>query len=176
MPIYKGFQDGRSLADTSRRGPVQSPLESSDCSSRHNAMVVASCGFLRGGVKGGQKGGGTGGVKGGVRSVNYLWIKVLAIWREVSQEIFDISCGFSRSKGGSLVGLKGRFTRTKLPRWSDVSIWNFFRQFCNVYISIRIVAVWVKTVFGVFIHLSFKNKYSFWFLSSQKFVPLHPQN
>ena len=173
--MYRGFGDGRSLADTSRWGPVQSPLGGSDYSLRHNA-IVASCGFLRGGQKGGQKGGGTGGVKGGVRSVNYLWIKVLAIWREVSQEIFDISCGFSRSKGGGLVGLKGRFTRTKLPRWSDVSIWNFFRQFCNVYISIRIVAVWVKTVFGVFIHLSFKNKYSFWFLSSQKLVPLHPQN
>ena len=52
--------------------PPSEALGGSDYSLRHNAMVVASCGFLRGGVKGGQKGGGTGGVKGGVRSVNYL--------------------------------------------------------------------------------------------------------
>ena len=52
--------------------PSYPPLGGSDYSLRHNAMVVASCGFLRGGVKGGQKGGGTGGVKGGVRSANYL--------------------------------------------------------------------------------------------------------
>ena len=71
----KGFRTG----GLSLTPPVEVPsnppseaLEGSDYSLRHNAMVVASCGFLRGGVKGGQKGGGTGGVKAGVRSVNYL--------------------------------------------------------------------------------------------------------
>ena len=52
--------------------PPSEALEGSDYSLRHNAMVVASCGFLRGGVTGGQKGGGTGGVKGGHRSVKPL--------------------------------------------------------------------------------------------------------
>ena len=68
----KGFRTG----DVSLTPPVEvpsyPPLGGSDYSLRYNAMVVASCGFLRGGMKGGQKGGGTGGVKGGVRSVNYL--------------------------------------------------------------------------------------------------------
>ena len=68
----KAFQDGRSLADTSRWGPVQSPLEG--CATYHFTLFTFHFLIMCGGrSEGRSKGRGTGGMTGGLRNAKPLY-------------------------------------------------------------------------------------------------------